>query len=1043
MSIWRLYYLGGDSVVEERAKRKLTAILSADVKGYSHLMGEDELSTIETLKKYRELIDTLVQQYRGRVVDSPGDNMLTEFSSVVDAVDCAVEIQKELKLKNDELPQNRRMQFRIGVNLGDVVEDGERIYGDGVNIAARVESLAEGGGICVSGTAYDQIGKKLDLGYEYLGEQVVKNIEKPVRVYRVLMEPEYAGKVVGEERPKPKQWRWAAIAIGFIIVVGALAIWNFYFRPPPIEPASVEKMAYPLPEKPSIAVLPFDNLSGDAEQEYIADGFTENIITGLSQNLDLFVIAPNSVFTYKGKPVKIKQVSEELGVRYILEGSIQKSGDQLRVTAQLINATEGQHLWAERYDRKLKDLFVLQDEITLKIISALAVKLTEGEQAAIRRTTENFEAWGYCVKGVGLFEHFSKEDNARAQEYLEKAVMIDPEYAFAWTMLAWVHVINAWFGFSESPSESIKRAVELAKNAAVLGGAQSELHSLWSTINLNQRLYEKAIEAGQKAITNGPNNALSHVLFAYVMLFAGKFDEAVLFAERSIRLTPYCPDWYLSILGQSYRQAGRFKEAFAAFSKALDRSQKNKSNPMASLLGLIDVSIQLGRDEQARSYAAEVMKISPNFSFKYFQQVYPYKDPAHLERILINLRKAGLPETPPLPFPDKPSIAVLPFVNMSGDPEQEYFSDGISEEIITALSKTPKLFVIARTSSFKYKGKDVDVRTVGRELGVRYVLEGSVRKAGDKVRITAQLIDAKTNNHLWAERYDRAFEDIFAIQDEITMKIINAMEVKLTEGEQAVIQAKGTMNLDAYLKYLQAREYVRLINKEDNIRAQKIAEEIIALDPSYPSGYRILAFVEINSVWFGWSKSPKDSLMQAIKLAKKAIEIEDSSGPHRVLAYTYVLFRKHDEAIKEAKKALEMEPNSGDAHNDLGHVLFQSDMAQEAISVLKKAIRLNPYPPSMYFHNLAWAYHSVGKYDEAINSAKKAIQINPKDIVAHRALVSCYSLLDRDDDARAEVIKVLQIDPNFSVDRFAKISPFKNKDKAKKIWDSYRKAGLK
>jgi adenylate cyclase len=290
----------------------------------------------------------------------------------------------------------------------------------------------------------------------------------------------------------------------------------------------------------------------------------------------------------------------------------------------------------------LKDLFALQDEITLKIIRALAVKLTEGEQAAIRRTPENIEAWGYCVKGVSLFEHFSKEDNSQAREYLEKAVTIDPQYAFAWTMLAWVHVIDAWFGFSKSPSESIHKAEELAEKAAALGGAQSELYSLWSTIHLNQTEYEKAIDAGRKAIANGPNNALSHVLLAYVMLFSGNFHEAVLFAERAIRLTPYCPDWYLSILGQSYRQAGRFKEARAAFKKALDRSKKNKSNPMASLLGLIDVSMELGQEEQARRYAAEVMRISPDFSFKYFHQVYPYKDPAHLERILVNLRKAGL-----------------------------------------------------------------------------------------------------------------------------------------------------------------------------------------------------------------------------------------------------------------------------------------------------------------------------------------------------------------------------------------------------------------
>ena len=626
----------------ERAKRKLSAVLSADVKGYSRLMGQDEAGTVNRLKEYRVLMAGLIQQYRGRVVDSPGDNILAEFASAVDATECAVKVQQELKNRSAEVPDESKMEFRIGINLGDVIEDGERIYGDGVNIAARIESLAETGGICVSGTIYDQVKNKINLGYENLGGHRVKNIAEPVRIYRVLTEPEVAGKVIGDKR-KSRRWIALVAAIVLIAAFGGVLSWFYYsHQTTKYELASLDRMAFPLPDKPSIAVLPFDNLSEEPNQGYIADGLTENIIAALSNISEMFVIAGNSTFVYKDKPVKIQQVSEELGVRHILRGSVQKSRDNLRITAQLIDATTGHHLWAERYDRKLKDLFTLQDEITLKIISALSVKLTDGEQAAIRRTTENFMAWGYCVKGVSLFEHFSKEDNSQAREYLEKAVMIDPEYAFAWTMLAWVHVIDAWFGFSESPSESIKKAVELAKTAAVLGGTQSELYSLWSTINLNQGQYEKAIDAGQKAIAKGPNNALSHVLLAYVMLFAGKFDEAVLFAERSIRLTPYCPDWYLNILGQSYRQAGRFKEAFAAFKKALDRSKKNKSNPIASLLGLIDVSIQLGREEQARSYADEVMKISPYFSFKYFHQVYPYKNPAYLERILTNLRKAGL-----------------------------------------------------------------------------------------------------------------------------------------------------------------------------------------------------------------------------------------------------------------------------------------------------------------------------------------------------------------------------------------------------------------
>jgi len=331
-------------------KRKLSGILSADVEGYSRLMRDDEESTIRTLTTYRAAIIKLIQQYRGRVVDTPGDNILADFTSVVDAVNCAVEVQRELAERNAELPENRRMEFRIGVNLGDVVEEGERIYGDGVNIAARVEGLAEGGGICISGTVYDAVETKIGLEYEYLGEQEVKNIPKPVRVYRVLSFPGAAAhRVIKAKKAVGKTWRNVVVAIVAVLVVGAaVAVWHFYFRPPAMEPASIEKMVFPLPDKPSIAVLPFVNMSGDPEQEYFSDSLTEEIITGLSKVPHLFVIARNSTFTYKGKPVKIHQVAEELGVRYVLEGSFRKAEARLRVTAQLIDATTGHHLWAER-----------------------------------------------------------------------------------------------------------------------------------------------------------------------------------------------------------------------------------------------------------------------------------------------------------------------------------------------------------------------------------------------------------------------------------------------------------------------------------------------------------------------------------------------------------------------------------------------------------------------------------------------------------------------------------------------------------------------
>ena len=423
---------------QEGFKRKLTAILSADVEGYSRLMGEDEDATIRTLTTYRELMSTIIQKHRGRVVDSPGDNLLAEFLSVVDAVRCAVEVQEELRLRNAELPETRKMEFRIGINLGDVVEEGERIYGDGVNITARVEGLAEGGGICISGTVYDSIKNKLSLSYESLGEHTVKNIKDPVRVYRMRIGPGAAAPGVSKEkRHGVKRWQWTALAAVVVLIVGAVVIWNFYFSLPSVEPASVEKMAYLLPDKPSIAVLPFVNMSGDPEQEYFSDGITEDLITDLSKISGLFIIARNSTFAYKGKPVKIQQVAEELGVHYVLEGSVRKAQERVRINAQLIDATTGHHIWAERYDGKLEDIFALQDKVTQKIVKELAVKLTMAErERVLRRETDNILAYEAYLKGSKHYGRFNPDDLTKAAFHFNKAIELDPNYGRAYAALA-------------------------------------------------------------------------------------------------------------------------------------------------------------------------------------------------------------------------------------------------------------------------------------------------------------------------------------------------------------------------------------------------------------------------------------------------------------------------------------------------------------------------------------------------------------------------------------------------------------------------------
>jgi adenylate cyclase len=629
-------------MVDKGFRRRLTAILSADAVEYSRLMSENEEATVSTITAYREVLTTLIQQHNGKVLDSPGDNLLAEFVSVVDAVQCAVAVQKEIKARNDELPENRKMQFRIGINLGDVIQEEERIYGDGVNIAARLEGLSEPGGICISKTAFDHIESKLPYGYEFLGDQTVKNIAKPVAAYRVLMEPRIT---VAGEKEKAKIvpfWRRKTILAGciaLVVVIIVAVIWNFYFRPPPVEVASVEKMAFPLPDKPSIAVLPFDNLSEESNQEYIADGLTENIIAALSNISEMLVIARNSTFVYKDKPVKIQQVSEELGVRYVLEGSVQKSGDNLRISAQLIDATTGYHLWAKRYDRNLKDLFVLQDEITLKIISALRVKLTEGEQARLNdKSTDNLDSFLKVQEGYPYFFRFNEESNIKARQMFEEALALDPENATACTMLAWTYLMEVRSGWSKSPGRSMEQTVELAQKALALNDTLGATHSLLGHIYLDKRQYEKAIAEAERAVALNPNGADAHAHLGKTLNYVGRWQEAIALLKKAIRINPIPPNWYLFMLGQSYSFVGQYGEAIAMYKTVLQRNPDDFS----ALIGLAAVYGASGREEKARAAVAEILRIEPKFSLERAAEESMYKNQADTESMIDSLRRAGL-----------------------------------------------------------------------------------------------------------------------------------------------------------------------------------------------------------------------------------------------------------------------------------------------------------------------------------------------------------------------------------------------------------------
>ena len=576
-------------------KRKLAAILSADVEGYSRLMGDDEEETVRTLTAYRSAIADLVQQFRGRVVDAPGDNILADFASVIDAIKCSVEIQRELAERNTGLPFSRKMKFRIGVNLGDVIEEDSRLYGDGVNIAARVESLSEAGGVCISGSVYDQVENKLDCEYEYMGEQRVKNISKPVRLYRVRVK-----------------------STDDVLDLG-------------------KKLE--LPDKPSIAVLPFDNMSSDSDQEFFSDGLTEQIITGISKIPGLFVIARNSTFTYKGKAVKVQQVAQELGVRYVLEGSVQKSGDRVRINAQLIDAQTGHHLWAESYDRVLEDIFAIQDDITLKLMEALQVKLIPGTyHHHYGGRTENIKAYFKFFQGMEYFYRMTAGDNFHAQRCFEEVIALDPNDSFSYAMLAWAHLNEVYEGWSKSAIESFEQAEKTAVKALSIDDSLDLPYIVLSQIYLFGRQHDKAIEYGERSVDLNPNNALAHAMLALVLYFSGNNGDAISLIEKAFRLNPVAPFYYYHFLGNPHLMMGNYAEAIQAYKKALYLNP----NFIFPHVCLAACYMAAGDEDNARKAVAEVLKLDSKYSLDTFTLASPHKDPSNTEKLINLLRKAGL-----------------------------------------------------------------------------------------------------------------------------------------------------------------------------------------------------------------------------------------------------------------------------------------------------------------------------------------------------------------------------------------------------------------
>jgi adenylate cyclase len=624
-------------------ERKLTAILCADVHGYSRLMGENEEATLRTLTSHRKLIDSQIERHHGRFVNSAGDSVLAEFASVVEAVNCAVDIQSGLKTENAALQPERRMEFRIGVNLGDVMVEGEQIYGDGVNVAARLEELAEPGGIYISDTIHAQIRNKLALSYEDLGAQHLKNIAEPVRVFRVLLDGTPAA-ARGTRRILLRYWRGGVLSLaGLAITVGMIVLVQHLSLRPPQTHASIpplEKPALPLPSIPSIAVLPFINLSGDPQQEYFSDGITNQIISDLSRLPDLFVIARNSSFAYKDMAIKEHQIGTELGVKYVLEGSVQKATDRVRIGVELVDASTGTEMWTQRFDRPLKDIFTMQDEIVGKVVTTLGLLLKLDE---IKRThggdpgrTDNLEAYDDYLRAAEYFWRWTKGDDSSARQWLEKAIALDPKFAAAYSFQAAIYQVDVLWQWSENPGADLERSSELAQKALALDDSNSGALATLCSIDWMQGRFDRAVVEGEREVAINPNGALGYQILSEALMVSNRPEEALRAVERAARLDPSGQDLYAYLIGNDYVLMRRYKEAIPFLNS-------NLAVYPGQWWGYVSLTVaytELGRDSDARVEAAELMRINPTFRLAVLDHI--NKDPAVNSRFETDLRKAGL-----------------------------------------------------------------------------------------------------------------------------------------------------------------------------------------------------------------------------------------------------------------------------------------------------------------------------------------------------------------------------------------------------------------
>lgn len=759
----------------------------------------------------------------------------------------------------------------------------------------------------------------------------------------------------------------------------------------------------------------------------------------------MFVIARNSSFTYKGKATKVQDVAEQLGVRYVIEGSVQRTGDRIRVTAQLIDAIDGKHIWAERYDRELTDLFKVQDEITSKIFVEVGVKLTVGDIARwTREISSNLDSYRLVSQGREHFQTWSKKGHKAAWKMYSKIAKRHPDTSIANRMMGWLHWQKLVLRISKDRKKDRTLARKYAeKSLSIMPNPGAYL--LLASLDVYASKHESVIANIDRALELAPAHGSAHTIGGWAKLSSGQPAEGVRLMKLGMRLEPVYPTFVAYNLAYAYMELGKYDDAkrIAEGLLASKNVKDVKAHPIA-LRQMTAIEVFQGNLSGARDYANRLLELKPKFSIARFKpKVAHRKSQEFWTRFFAALRKAGLPENPPLKLPDKPSIAVLPFDNLTGDSAQEYLADGLTETITAALATIPEMFVIARNSSFTYKGKAVKVKQVAKELGVRYVLEGSIQRSGETHRITAQLIDAVDGKHLWSGRYDRKAADLFAVQDEITLQIVSSLQVELTEGERARLDIGSKLDLRAWGNYVKGRALFLRFTKPDNAQAQKLALQALDWDPRFVWAWRMLGYTHAVDAQRSWGASNADSMRLAKEAADKAFALNpNDSQVHGLLGKIHLLDGKHEEAIAEGRKAIELAPNIADNYSVLAMYTRYAGEFRETVALTKKAMRLHPHHPAWYLYGAGVAHMMLGEHDKAVSILKSYRDRNPTAYRAKLSLAMAYSMAGQMEKAREQISLALAEKPSFTLKDVAKIHRFKNPEHLSRILDALRKAGV-